>query len=115
MGNVATRVTQTQSLPDPTYLWLRAQLEKRAEKARAVPRSRIVALALASLVVGLLAAVAVLAALPTVSARLTAAGSWLFATLAETSPALIVLIGTSALGLPCLLGATYLLVLRPSR
>ena len=115
MGNAATRVMRTQSLPDPTYLWLKAQLEKSADQARAVPRSRVVALALSSLVAGLLAAAAVLAVLPTVSATVGAAGIWLFAALAETPPALIVLIGTSLLGLPFLLGATYLLVLRPLR
>ena len=115
MANVATRVVRTQSLPDPTYLWLRAQLEKRADRARAVPRSRVVALALSSLVVGLLAAAAVLAVLPEVPGTVSAAGDWLFAALAETPPALIILIGTSLLGLPFLLGATYLLVLRPLR
>ena len=115
MGNVAARVARTHSLPDPTYLWLRAQLEKRADEARAVPRSRVVALALLSLAIGLLAAAAVLAVLPAVSASVSAAGDWLVAALAESSPALITLIGTSLLGLPCLLAATYLLVLRPLR
>jgi hypothetical protein len=115
MGNVATRVVRTQSLPDPTYLWLRAQLEKRVDEARAVPRSRVVALALLSLAVGLLAAAAVLAVLPAVSASVSAAGDWLVAALAASSPALITLIGTSLLGLPCLLVTTYLLVLRPVR
>ena len=88
MGNVAARVAQTQSLPDPTYLWLRAQLEKRADQARAMPRSRVVALALSSLVIGSLAAAAVLAVLPAVSVTVSAAGDWLFAALAETPPAL---------------------------
>jgi hypothetical protein len=113
LGEVATRVLRNQSLPDPTYLWLRAQLERRARETQTVSRPRALALALAGITAGLLAAAAALVVVPAVSEAVGAAGAWLFAALAEAPPVLITLVGTSLVGFPVLLAATYLLVLRP--
>lgn len=111
MGSAATRLARTQTLPDPTYLWLRAEIERRTREASAVSRLRVSVLALFCLIVGLLGGAAVLAVLPKMSATVSGA----LAVLAEASPDQVALIGTVWLGFPLLLATTYLLVFRTRR
>src|SRR5688500_9725364 len=116
MANLATQLGRNnEALPDPTYLWLKAQIERRAAEARAVSRRRVSIQALVSLAGGLAGSAAVLAALPPVSSAASAALTWLVAALMRTPPAQITLIGSVWLGLPLFLFATYLLVFRPAR
>ena len=111
MGGVATQLGRGQPAPDPTFIWLKAEIERRAEEAAPVSRRRLGALAFLSFTVALAGASAVFAIWPEVSAIVSAART----TLAEASPADMTAIATAWLGLPLLLAATYLLVLRPSR
>jgi hypothetical protein len=115
MGDVATRLARTQTLPDPTYLWLRAEIERRTREANAVSRLRVSLLALLSLTVGLIVAAAVLAVLPQASVTVSDAMTWLRSAPAGAAPDYVALIGTVWLGFPLLLAATYLLVFRPAR
>jgi hypothetical protein len=115
MGDVATRLARTQTLPDPTYLWLRAEIERRTREANAVSRLRGSLLALLSLTIGLIVAAAVLAVLPQASATVSDAMTWLRTVPAGAAPDYVALIGTVWLGFPLLLAATYLLVFRQAR
>ena len=78
-------------------------------------RRRLGALAFLSFTVALAGASAVFAIWPEVSAAAEAARTSLLTALAEASPVDMTAIATAWLGLPLLLAATYLLVLRPSR
>jgi hypothetical protein len=116
MANLATQLGRdNEALPDPTYVWLKAQIERRAAETCAVSRRRVSSHALVSLAGGLAGSAAVLAALPAVSSAASAALTWLVAALMRTSSAQITLIGSVWVGLPLFLVATYLLVFRPTR
>jgi hypothetical protein len=114
MAGVATQLGRDQPAPDPTFIWLKAEIERRAEEeAVPVSRRRLGALGLLSLTLGLAGASAVLAIWPEVSSAVGAARTWVLTMSATTSPADVTVIATAWLGLPLLLAATYLLVLRP--
>lgn len=115
MGSVARRLGRNRPAPDPTYIWLKAEIERRAEDAAGVSRRGLSALVLLGLTLGIAGAAAVLAIWPGVSATANATRAWLSTALAEASLVDMTLIGTVWLGLPLMLVATYLLVLRPLR
>lgn len=115
MGCVATQLGRNQPASDPTYIWLKAEIERRVIEAGPISRHGLGALDLLSLALGLAGAAAVLAIWPEASVTVSAARSWLSTALAETSLADMTAIGTVWLGLPAFLAATYLLVLRPLR
>jgi hypothetical protein len=115
MGGVATQLGRSRPAPDPSYIWLKAEIERRAEEAVPVSRRRFRALSLVGLALGIVGSSAVLAILPEVSALVSAARASLLTALAEASAVDLTAIATAWLGLPLLLAATYLLVLRPSR
>jgi hypothetical protein len=115
MGNAATRLARTQTLPDPTYLWLRAEIARRTQEASAVSRLRVSALTLVSLTVGLMGATAVLAILPDASATVSGAFASLLGAAAGAAPDRLALVATAWIGFPLLLATTYLLVFRSPR
>lgn len=115
IGDVATRLGRNQSTPDPTYICLRAEIDKRARKERTLSAHQAALAALPGLAVGLLVAVTVVAVLKGSSAIATVVATSLSTALAETSLADMTVIGTVWLGLPLLLAATYLLVSRSLR
>jgi hypothetical protein len=115
MGGVATQLGHRQAAPDPSYVWLKAELQRRAQNAVSLSRRRLSSVALLGLALGLACAAAVYAIWPAASAAVSAARTWLLIDLAEYSLVDMTVIATAWLGLPLLLVATYLLVLRPLR
>lgn len=117
LRDVAARLGRDRSAPDATYIWLRAEIEKqkRARDTDVVSWRRLSAAALPGLAVGLVSAAAIVAVLPGLAVAGAAARSWLSRAFAEASLVDMTVIGTVWLGLPLLLAATYLLVLRPLR
>jgi hypothetical protein len=111
IGDLAAQLRRDQAQPDPTYVWLKAQIERRAAEARAASRRRLSFQALVGLAGGLAGSAAVLAALPETSAAL----AWLVAALMRAPPSQITLLGSVWLGLPLFLATTYLLVFRAAR
>lgn len=115
LGEVATRLGRNRSAPDPSYLWLRAEIERRAQAEGALSWRRLGLVSLLGLGVSLAGAAATVAVLPKVLATVVAARVWLSGAWAAASAVDMAAIGTAWLGLPMLLAATYLLVLRPPR
>lgn len=115
IADVARYLGRDQPAPDPAYLWLRAAIERRAKVGNALSWGRLGAAALLGLAVGIVSAVAMLAVLPKVSAMTMFTSAWLATAFAETSLVDRTVIGTVWVGLPLLLTAIYLLVLRPVR
>jgi hypothetical protein len=94
---------------------LRAEIDRRVKEKGALSWRQLGVAALLGLAVGLLVAAAVVAVLKEVSLIVIVVHTSLSTALAETSLADMTAIGTVWLGLPLLLAATYLLVLRPLR
>lgn len=115
MQDAAMRLGRQRSARDPAYIWLRAEIERRAreEKASALRRSGIAA-ALGLVAAGASAA-AVLSAMPEVEAMAASARAALSTALGQAPLVDIAVICSGWLGLSALLGATYLFVLRPLR
>ena len=116
LGAVARNLGRDRSTPDPTYIWLRAEIEKRAQAANEASWRRVVGTALPGFAVGLLGAAALLAILAEVFALGANLSRWLSIVFAETSLVDSTLLATTWLGLPLFLAASYLLVFRrPAR
>jgi hypothetical protein len=115
LGGVAIQLGRDQPAPDPTYIWLKAEIERRAEDAAPMLQRTLSPLAFLSLAAGLAGAAAALAVWPQVAATVSAARSWLSTAAAETSLVDMTAIGSGWIGLPVLLVVTYLVVFRPSR
>ena len=115
MGNVASHLGRDETAPDPTYIWLKAEIEKREQDAARMSLRELAAQTVLNLALTLAAAAALLSIWPQVSATATEARASVLTLLAQSSPADITVIGTIWLGLPLLIVATYLLVFRPSR
>jgi hypothetical protein len=115
IGDVAAQLGCHQSARDPTYIWLRAEIERRAkeESASTLRRSGIAAVLALTVAGG--SAAAMLAALPPLAGVAITARTWLSSALAEIPLVDMALISSGWLGLSLLLAATYLLVLRPLR
>jgi hypothetical protein len=115
MTRVAAELGREPLALDPTFIWLKAEVARRAERASRASRRALRAGAIASLTVGLAGAAAALAVWPKVAAAANAAHEWLLALWVGASLSDLTIIGTGWLELPLLLGAIYVLVLRPSR
>lgn len=115
MQDVSVRLGRDQSARDPTYIWLRAEIERRAREENASALRRSIMAAVPSLAATGISAAAVVAAWPQVAAAAMAARGALSTALAKASLVDITLISSGWLGLSVLLVGTYLLVLRPSR
>jgi hypothetical protein len=113
LGVVTTELLRDQPAPDPTYIWLKAEIERRAQESVPTSPGRLTAVAFQGLAAGLAGAAAVLAIWPEAAATLSAARSWLSTAMAQTSLVDMTAIGAGWIGLPLLLAATYLLVFRP--
>ncbi|HMB74431.1 MAG TPA: hypothetical protein VKQ06_12730 [Gammaproteobacteria bacterium] len=112
IADVATQLGRDQSVPDPTYIWLKAEIERRAKVENSLSWQRLGTAALPGLAVGLFAAAAMLAVLSEVSAIAIVVSTWLSTTIAESSLVDRTVFATIWLGFPLLLTATYLLVFR---
>jgi hypothetical protein len=115
IGSVATHLGRDRAAPDPTYIWMRAEIERRKQAERSRSWRRPGMAELLWLAAGLVVAATVLAVLPELSAIATGVSTWLSTAFAETSLVDRTVIGTVWLGLPLVLVAIYLLVLRPLR
>jgi hypothetical protein len=115
MGDVAIRLGRSRPAPDPTYIWLRAEIERRAQEASGPSWLQLGLVNLPGLAVGLIGMTAALAIWRAVTAVAVNARTALSGILAEVSFVDLTVIGSAWLGLPILLAATYLLVLRPLR
>lgn len=111
-ADAATRLGARQPALDPTYIWLRAEIERRTreENASAWRRSGIAAVLALAVAGG--GAAAAFAALPRVWAVVQ---SGLSTALAEAPVVDMTVISSGWLGLLVLLVGTYLVVLRPLR
>jgi hypothetical protein len=115
LGEVATRLNCYQSTRDPIYIWLRAEIERRAREEDARRLRRIGVAAIQGLAVGGACVAAMFSALPPAAAVSSAVRTWLETALADASIVDMTVIGTLWLGLPFLLAVTYLVALRPLR
>lgn len=135
LGTLANGLGRDAAPPDPGYIWLTAEIERRAREVQARPWRRRLLTGAVGLAAWLLVSAAVLAVLPNVatvvsalSAALSPALSALSPALSTLSPALAALsptvIASAAnamfiaavwLGFPILLMAVYLIVLKPLR
>src|SRR5690606_22676547 len=115
IGDAALELGRNQPAPDPTYIWLRAELARRAEAEGTSAWRRIGVAAAQGLALGGLSAAAMLAALPKVAGAVMAVRPDVSAALAQAPLVDMTVIGAVWLGFPLLLAATYLLVLRPLR
>lgn len=115
MQDVSFELTRDRALPDPMYLWLKAEIGRRAREGggSAMRRSGIAAgLGLAAAGAGLVSG---LTAFPYIAAAVGVARNELSAVLAEASIVDLSVIGSGWLGITVMLFATYLLVIRPLR
>jgi len=101
--------------PAPGYLWLKAELARRAEEAKLSAQRRQRAVVAAGLAFALVGATALLAMWPELSALWDAARIGVESRLAAASPAELGVVATAWLGLPLLLAATHLLVFSSPR
>ena len=115
MQDLSGRLGRNRPARDPAYIWLRAEIARRAREENASALRRSVITALLSLAATGISAAAVLAAWPHVAAGTMTARSALSNALTSASLADVTLISSGGLGLSALLVGTYLLVLRPSR
>jgi hypothetical protein len=115
IGDVAIRLGRNRPAPDPTYIWLRAEIERRAQEASGPSWPRLGMVTVLGLAVGLVSLTATLAVWRAVTGVAVIARTALSGILAEVSVLDMTVIGSAWLGLPLLLAATYLLVLRPLR
>lgn len=112
LADAAVRLGRARPAPDPTYIWLRAEIEKRAKEEHASIRRRSGIAAVLALAAAGASASAVLAALPRIA---DGARAGLSAALDGMPLVDITVISSGWLGLLVVLAATYLLVLRPLR
>jgi len=112
LADAAARLGRARPAPDPTYIWLRAEIEKRAKEERASIRRRSGIAAVLALAAAGASAAAVLAALPRIAAS---ARAGLSAALEGMPLVDMTVISSGSLGMLVVLAATYLLVFRPLR
>lgn len=115
IGSMATCLGCDRAAPDPAFIWMRAEIERRKQADRSLSWLHLGMLEWLGLAAALVVAAAMLAVLPEVSAIATDMSARLSTVLAETSLVDRTAIGTVWLGLPLVLAAVYLLVLRPLR
>lgn len=115
LEDVATRLGRHESAGDPSYIWLRAEIERRAREENASTLRRSGIAAVLGLAVAGGGAAAVLYAMPQVAAVAMAVRTGLAGVLRKAPLLDLTLISSGWLGLAVLLVGTYLLVLRPQR
>jgi hypothetical protein len=115
MSDFVAYFGRPQSAPDPTYLWLKAEIERCAKVEYVLSWRRVGIVLLLGLAGGLVGAAAILAALPVFSAVADVAVPRLSSALAAASLIDRTAVATLWLGLPLVLIAIYVLVLRQLR
>jgi hypothetical protein len=115
IGDAATRLGRGQPAPEPTYIWLRAQLERRAREASTLSSFRLGAITILGLAAGLAGTAVMLLVLPAIAAVARIVRNSIATALAETSLLDMAALAMASLGSPLLLAAILLLILRPLR
>jgi hypothetical protein len=115
MTRAATDLLRDPPALDPTFIWLTAEVERRAEETSGASRHALGALVMRGLAPGLAGAAAALLISHKLSPAASAVRDWVLGNWAAASLADLTIIVTLWLELPLLLAAIYLLVLRPSR
>jgi hypothetical protein len=115
IGDAATRLGRDQPAPDPAYIWLRGEVERRANKESAVSPFRPGLIVSLGLAVGAACAAVLLLVLPAIAAVVSLVRDATAAVLAQTSFFQTAALGAAWLASPLLLAAVLFVLFRSLR
>ena len=115
IGAAADQLGRNRPAPDPTYLWLRAEIQARTQRLRAPSPGRFAVLTLVGFVVAMPGALAVIALLPGIHEFVIFASDAMSVAADAVSMVDTIVVATIWVGIPMLLSAIGLAFTRAVR